>query len=316
MSDQATLAPDTSAAPAPVAPPAAAAPAPAPATPAAATPAPAPAPEPVVASDYPDDWRDKFVSKAKAEDREKLTKRLARFASPENVLASYLDLEKKVSAGTLKPTLGENANDEDVASFRKSWGIPDKPEEYGIAFPEAFKDITDADKAELGEFMATAHKLNAPAPVAKGMAEWYFAMREKAIQQEYDAAYQTTINRKAEIKAEYGRDSDRNLKLASEHLSQELTAERTKSLIDLVLTDGTRLGDHPEFVRYVVQQALKNADATTLVTSDLTGSGQSFDEAYRAALDLKFTDPKAYHSDGHQKKLATLAAAKAKQKAA
>jgi len=269
-----------------------------------------------VKPDWPDDWRDKFASKAKAEDREKLSRRLARFASPDNVLASYLDLERKMSQGSLKPTLADGATDEEVASFRKAWGIPEKPEEYGIAFPEGI-DVTDADKADLSEFAAAAHKMHVPTAQAKGLADWYFALRAKAEQQLYDAAHELTINNRAAIKAEFGKEYDRNVRIAKADLTAVLGApERAEALVGLTLSDGTKLGDHPEFIRYAVAQALKGADETTLVTSDLDASGKSVDDAYRAALDLKFTDPKTYHSESHQKKLATLAAAKARKKAA
>ncbi len=318
MSDQAT-APAPEVAPEPAAAPAAAPPAASSTPPASISPAAPETPsEKPVASDWPDDWRDKFAAKAKPEDREKLSKRLARFASPDNVLSSYLDLDRKMSAGEIKPSaLTENATPEEAAAFRKAWSVPEKPEEYALAFPESMKDsIGEADKAELNEFMATAHKMNTPAPIAKGLADWYFAQREKAVQQEYDQAIEKTVNYKSEIKAEFGKDYNRNITMAKAELASVITAERAGKLTDITLSDGTKLGDHPEFVRYVVASALKGADETALVNSDLTSAGKSFDEAYREAINLKFTDPKAYHSEGHQKKLQTLAAAKAKQKAA
>ncbi len=115
------------------------------------------------------------------------------------------------------------------------------------------------------------------------------------------------------MKAEFGKDYDRNVRLAKADLSSSVTAEKAEALVGITLADGTKLGDHPDFIRYVVAKALAGADEGALITSDVNAGGQSLDDAWKAAIDLKFTDPKAYHSDSHQKKLQGLAAAKARQ---
>jgi hypothetical protein len=298
----------------PATPPAPPEPAPPPAPAPAPTPPTPPAPAAEVTPDWPEDWRDRFVAKAKVEEREKLSKRLARFASPDNVLSSYLDLDRRVSQGNLKPVLDPSASEEEVAAFRKQWGVPDKIEDYGIAFPDTL-EVGESEQAELNEFLTAAQKINAPPEIVKGITGWYFEQREKQEQAAYDQAVETTVNYRAQIKAEYGRDFDRNVRLAKAELNASLgSPERVEGLIGLTLNDGTKLGDHPDFIRYVVQHALSSADERDLVQSELSGSGMSLDQTYQQALDLKFTDPKQYHSEAHQKRLQQLASAKASAK--
>lgn len=276
-------------------------------------PAPSPSPEPT----WRDDWRDQLIAKLPAEEREKERTRLQRFQSPENVYKSMRELEKRVSAGMLKPTLAENASDAEIAEYRKANGIPDEPsvEKYGITFPQGYEP-NDADKADVTDFLADMHKDNVPPAVVQKVWNKYLGIREKAEAELYQAAQQATINYKAELKAEYGRDFDKNVRLGNQHLVQAVGEDQAKEFMAMTLADGTKLGDNPAFVRYIVSQALATADDAALATSEFGDAGKSIDDLYKAALDLKFTDAKKYHSPEHQAKLQKLAAAKAGKKAA
>lgn len=251
--------------------------------------------------DWPDDWRDRFLRKAKPDEREKLGKRLNRFTSPDNVLSSYLELERKQSSGALKPALADDAAPEDVEAYRKAWGVPESPDGYGLTFPEGL-EASDSDKADLAEFAKVAHGMNAPPHVVKGMAETYFAMQERAMQDMYDAAHNQTINHTAELKAEYGRDFTRNVNIAKGYLASTVGAVGADDLVSLTLADGTKLGDNPLFVRLAVSSGLATADDEALVTSDLNTGGKTLEDQWRESLDLAGTDPKKFHSEEHQKR--------------
>lgn len=264
-----------------------------------------------------DDWRDQLIAKLPADEREKEMKRLQRFQSPENVYKSMRELEKRVSSGMLKPTLAEGASEAEIAEYRKAYGIPDEPnaEKYGITFPQGYEP-NDADNADVSDFLADMHKDNVPPAVVQKVWNKYLGIREKAEAELYQAAQAATINYKAELKAEYGRDFDKNVRLGNQHLVQAVGEDQAKEFMAMTLADGTKLGDNPAFVRYIVSQALATADDTALATSEFGDSGKGIDDLYKAALDLKFTDPKKYNSPEHQAKLFKLAAAKAGKKAA
>lgn len=295
--------PDPSPAPSPT-------PAPSPAP--APNPAPDPSPQLDPAPTWRDDWRDAIIAKLPEAEREKEAKRLARFQSPENVYRSFRDIEKRVSSGMLKPTLAEGATEAEIAEYRKANGIPEKADvtAYGLKFPDGY-EASDADKADVGEFVASMHKDHVPPAVVQKVWAKYLDVKGKAEQELYEAAQKQTINQKAELKAEYGRDFDRNTRLGNSHLIQTVGEDQAKAFMALTLADGTKLGDHPAFVRYIVAQAMKEADDMALVRSEFGDSGQSVADQYQAALALKFTDPKKYASGEHQAKLMRLAGAKA-----
>lgn len=285
-------------------------PAPAPSPPPAAEPAP-------VDATWRDDWREQMVAKLPEAEREKELTRLRRYSSPENVYKSHRELEKRVSTGMLKPTLADGATEAEVAEYRKANGIPDAatPEAYGITFPQGYEP-NDADKADVSGFVAKMHAKNVPPGVVKEVWGEYLAIKEKAEQQLYEAAQQTTINYKAELKAEWGRDFDKNARLGNAHLVQAVGEDQAKSFMAMTLADGTKLGDNPAFVRYIVSQAMATMDDAALVTSEFADNGKSIDDQYKAAIALKFTDPKAYNEPQHQEKLMKLAGLRAGKKAA
>lgn len=275
---------------------------PAPADPAADTPE-----EPETAEvEWPEDWREKL-----AKDDAKALNRLKRFASPENLVRTLMEQDRKISSGEYKKGLGDNPSEEEIAAYRKANGIPEEAtaEGYGVDFPENF-EASDADKAELGEFLKAMHDQNASPAVVKSAWDTYLGMREKAEQDAYDVAQQRTQDYKVELKTEYGKDYDRNTRIGDNFLASQL-GENASDLTGLTLADGTKLGDNPNFVRFIVNAGLNAADDEAVATAELDG-GQSIEDAYKTAMDLKFTDPKKYHSDEHQQKLMRLAAARSR----
>lgn len=263
----------------------------------------------------PPAWRDDWRERLAGNDEKELA-RLRRFRSPENVYKSLRELEKKQSAGLLKPTLPADASPEEVEAYRKMAGVPKEatPEAYGVSFPEGFT-ATEADQADLTEFLGKMHSKNAPPELVQEAWNTYLGIRSKADQQLYEAAQEKTVNQRAEIRAEFGRDFDRNLRVGNQFLVQHLGEEKAKSLTGMTLADGTKLGDHPDFVRLFTTAALATADDAALATAETNGS-ESVADAYRQALEVQFSDPKRYKTDEHQKKLIRLAAAANRGKAA
>lgn len=251
---------------------------------------------------WPDDWRDRFAG-----DDDKLRSRLGRFSSPDSIFKSFLAAEKKIAGGLAKPPLPENATADELAAWRKDNGIPETAEGYVFKAPEGV-ELTDEDKSEIAYFQSAFHEMNLPPDSAGKLFDAYFQRRVELEQDLREAARETTVTQRAELRAEYGKEYGRNISLAKNWLDGVMGAEKREALVDVTLADGTKLGDHPEFVRMTVQAGLANAGDDVLAEAEFGSSGVSLDEQYREALDLKFTDPAKYHSKEHQDKLLKLAA--------
>lgn len=265
-----------------------------------------------IAATWPDDWRERLAG-----DDAKELARLKRFASPENYLTRTKGIENQLRAGLLKPVLSSDAGEPEVAEYRKAHGIPAEAtmEGYGLKFSEGYQP-SETDKADATAFLTEMHKGSVPAATVQQVWTTYLGLQEKAEQQLHDAAQKLTVDQKAEVRAEMGRDYDRNMKLGNGFLATHLGEEKAKVLTALPLANGTLLGDSPDFVRLFVAAALANADDAALVTAESAPGAGTIDEQYQAALAVADTDPKKYHSKEHQDKLLRLVNARMKTKAA
>jgi hypothetical protein len=211
---------------------------------------------------WPDDWRERWAG-----GDEKELARLKRFASPENVYKAAREVERKFSATRPPPTLPENPTEEQVAEYRKAIGIPEKPEDYGIAFDASLKP-TDADKEMLNGFLSHMHGRNIPPAVAKEAFNWY---QQSAIQQR--EALEATAQRErarvtTELRKEYGAEYKKNLALADEWLAAH------PGVAKYVRPDNPDL----EFVKDIIKLARDSAPEEVLFSGDGDAGGKSLDE--------------------------------------
>ena len=258
-----------------------------------------------------DDWRE-----ALANGDDKALTRLKRFQSPENVFKSWAELDRKLATGSIKNTLPENPTPEDIAAYRKSWDVPDKPEDYGIEIPEALQ-LLDPEKESVSMFLKDMHDSHAPKAFVKQAWNTYTKVREAELQQIYEGAQEKTVNNRATMKSEWGRDYDRNMRLVNSDVISTLGSEEAaKRLAGMTFIDGTKLGDDPDFLRYVASKALATtAEDDLLITSERPGTtGDSVQKQIDDIQELMFGNDEAkrkFHSPEVQAKYKKLYAIKA-----
>lgn len=248
--------------------------------------------------DWPDDWREKF-----AKGDEKALARLKRYGSPEGVARAFIELERKVSATGLKKGLSDAPTADELAAYRKENGIPDAPEGYELKVPEG---LDPSIKGGMDAFAKEMHKINAPPAVVKAAADLYLQAEEKAEQERFDFAQKQTIENKAALKAEFGREFDAEVRRANALVVSTL-GETAKDFMATTLADGTKLGDNPDFVRFTAQVARQMADDGVLIADDGGSKGQSIKQEYDDLLGLMTTDNKKYMLPATQSRIAELA---------
>jgi hypothetical protein len=247
-----------------------------------------------------EDWRE-----AIAGDDEKEMAHLRRFASFDNWARAQRELRVKLAAGAYKPTLPENATDADREVYRKSWGIPDKPEGYGIEFPKIEgHQPSDADKADLNMFLSVMHKSDATPQVVKAAADHYWAMQIASVKAARDIALEQTIDNLSTLKAEWGFDYERNTNLSKSYLSKY---DKSNQVALLTLSDGTKLRDNPQFANFLVQAARENAGDGTMPDGQ-TSSGMSYEQEYQTLLELPYVNPSAARGKAYEDRKLYLSA--------
>jgi hypothetical protein len=263
---------------------------------------------------WPQDWKTKLVG----DDAEsKFAKWVARYGSPDAALKGGFEAVNMVRSGQYKKALTDGAKPEDVAAWRAENGVPEKPEDYKITVPAEFTP-DDASKkaaeAAVAAYKPVFHELNISQGVAEQLVARHFAEEAAVHQARYEAAQQAMEKYKLDLAREYGRDYETNMRTAAQFISQQVGSDAAGRLFNMVLADGTHLGSHPDFVRFATNSALAFSSDGEIVTGDGGGTaGKSVDEQLREAIDVKFTDPKRYHSEDHQKLVDRLSAAVAKR---
>ena len=273
---------------------------------------PKPAEDTKIEQKWRDDWREAGAGKDEAK-----AKWLARYGSPEAVIEAAWQANAKLKSGVLKPAaLPENANETDIANYRKAWGVPDKPEGYEVTPPEDI-DFSEPEMESLNTFLSDMHANHVPKPIVQKAAESYFKIRADEEQALYEHAVESTTNQRAEIRGEYGRDFARNTSLGNAHLVKTLGEEKAQVLTSLTLANGTKLGDHPDFVRLIVADALGSADDDMLVTSEVQSQGgKSVDDQIAEIRELQFNNNAKYHEQDTQSRLMKLYEMKVRRSAA
>lgn len=207
------------------------------------------------------DWRDRMAG----EDKD-FRKRLERFADEGAFAKSYRALEGKLSSGEMKRALPDGASAEELATWRKENGIPDKPEGYveKLALPEGLV-IGEADKPIVAEFAKAAHESNIDPKAFSGLVAQYYKIQDaqRAAQEDGDAAFKQ--NSEEALRTTWqGPEFRQNLTAI-----QNMLAGWPEGLAARVLAgrtpDGRKLGDDPAFVQQMAQLARELNPAATLV---------------------------------------------------
>lgn len=239
---------------------------------------------------------------------EDLLKELAKSKNPADVGKRLIDLRKQLAKRAEAPKLPENATEEQITSYRKLMGVPEKPEAYGIAPPEGYQ-AGEVEKAMLGDFAKQMHAKHTPASVVKEATDFFFkaqAANNQALnaldlqrQQEWNQELQKTL----------GKDYENQVASGNEFLNQRFAEnpDAKAALLNARLPGGGRLGDHPAFVQMAVDLALNNGFTDRIEASDIEAAGgKSLAEQQAEIEKLWHTDQDRYNQPTMQAKLTRL----------
>jgi len=270
----------------------AATPAPAAATPAAATPEPGKEPPAEEEGPWGKDWRDKL-----AKGDEKKLAMLKRFTSPEALLEAQEAAQRKISEG-LKPKgkPGEKATEDEWKAYRKEHNIPEVVDDFvkAIVLPDK-RVIGDEDKPMVAAFAERAIKKGiAPGDMAEMVDEYYALQEEQQFQQ---ATKDAEFKKQAEqaLKAEWGGDMAGNF-AAMRPYFESVNPDLFSNLMGGRLADGTKIGNHPDVLRFFAQKAVAENPMATVVPA----GGSSLEGLHEeiASMEKRMrNDRNAWHKD-------------------
>lgn len=243
------------------------------------------------ASDPPvDDWRTKLAG-----DDEKLLGFLGRYASPKAFAeAAKKDRDTLRNGGAFKP-LGEDATDEEVAAYRKAFGVPDTHDKYLEALPEGLV-VGDDDKPAISQFAEAMHKANAPKAVVDAAIQTYYDIvdaQDAELIQRNEQAKEAGIN---DLRDEWGQDYRRNINVVGNYVST--LPEAVQAFINEgSMPDGTLIANNPDVLRWLAAQALESNPLATVVPGAGANAGQTIADEMAHIENVMRTDRASYNRD-------------------
>lgn len=201
-------------------------------------------------ANWPSNWREIMAG-----GNDKFLATLNRFDSPANVFKSWANMRQQRDTGEVVRAKPEgDPNDpvfqREMNEWRAQAGIPEKPEGYLDKVPDGLV-FGENDKPLLDGFLKDMHAKDVPPAYVHEALRWYKANEERIVNDRAEADRQHRAVAEDNLRAEWGPEYRPIMNgvhaLISTYGSQDLAEE----LYSARLADGTPLGDHPSFLKFM-----------------------------------------------------------------
>lgn len=179
-------------------------------------------------------WKDSLPEDLRAE------KALESIQDVQGLAKSYVHAQKMIGTDKI-PVPNKYATEEDWQAVYAKLGRPENADGYEFNFDEN----TEVDENALKNFKEAAHKYGLLPQQAQGIMNFYNEMTQNFMSDVNSKSEQARMNAEQSLKKEWGPAYDNKLNQAGAIANKYLD----KDFMDVTLSDGTRLGDHPGFVK-------------------------------------------------------------------
>lgn len=213
------------------------------------------------ATEWPDDWRDKFAGEDKT-----FRRQLERYASPVDLAKKARSLEQKLSSGEYRRDLPRNASDEDKAGWRVERGLPENVDGYvaALTLPNGLV-LGEADTPVVSEFAAAAHAADMDPKHFSALVEKYYELQDRQLADRADADTAFHNESLSALNGEFGAHLRREINGVNALIGQYFPQEMSADLLVARTPDGRMLGDNPAFIRAIAALNRQVNPVSTLV---------------------------------------------------
>ena len=166
---------------------------------------------------------------------------ISKFTELEALAKSYINATRMIGQDKVAVP-NNNSTDDQWNEVYDKLGRPESPDKYKL---EANSEVVPFDENAIKSFADNAHKLGLNNKQAQGILEFYKESMEGSVQQSRVDTETAQANAEAQLRKEWGRAFDDNIKRAG----AVAKANMNPQILDMELKDGTRLGDHPEVIK-------------------------------------------------------------------
>ena len=196
---------------------------------------------------------------------------IEKFTEIDALAKSYINATKMIGQDKLAvPT--NNSTEEAWNEVYDKLGRPESAEKYSL---DAKSKVVSLDENAVKQFAETSHKLGLNNKQAQGLLEFYKQNIEGTVQQAKIDTETAQAQAEQELRSEWGREFDTKVKQAGSLAKANIKPE----ILDMTLSNGTRLGDHPEIIKGFAKIASMMAEDKIVSTeSESVQSNQSIQD--------------------------------------
>jgi len=162
----------------------------------------------------------------------------------ENLARSYVNAQRLIGAD--KVPLPVNPTDEDLDNIYGKLGRPESADGYDITVDG---NVVTEEVAK--SYADMAHKLRLTPDQASGILEYYKGMASAASDMTSEAETQQRNDTEMSLRKEWGDDFDARIEDAGRVAKQF----GGNDILDMRLADGTKVGNHPDFIKAFANMA-------------------------------------------------------------
>jgi ferredoxin-fold anticodon binding domain-containing protein len=180
-------------------------------------------------------WKDSISEQYRADPN------IEKFTEIDALAKSYINATKMI--GQDKVVIpNNNSTEEHWDEVYSKLGRPDSADKYSL---DAKSEIVNLDENAIKSFAENAHQLGLNNKQAQGILEFYKNNMEGNAQQSKIDTETAQVQAEQELRQEWGRDFEGKVKQAGALAKANINPE----ILDMTLSNGVRLGDHPEIIK-------------------------------------------------------------------
>ena len=214
---------------------------------------------------------------------------IEKFTEIDALAKSYINATKMIGQDKVViPT--NNSTEEHWDEVYDKLGRPESAEKYSL---DAKSKVVSLDDNAVKQFAETSHKLGLNNKQAQGLLEFYKTNMEGTAQQAKIDTETAQAQSEQALRSEWGREFDTKVKQAGSLAKANIKPE----ILDMTLSNGTRLGDHPEIIKGFAKIAGMMAEDKIVSTeSESVQSNQNIQDEIDSIVNDKASP---YWNKGH-----------------
>lgn len=166
---------------------------------------------------------------------------ISKFTEIDALAKSYINATRMIGQDKVAVP-NENSTDDQWNEVYAKLGRPESADKYKL---EVKSETAPLDEGAIKQFAENAHQLGLNNKQAQGILEFYKNSMEGSIQQARVDTETAQANAEQELRKEWGRSYDENIKKAGAIAK----ANMSEDILNMELKDGTRIGDHPAVIK-------------------------------------------------------------------